>query len=149
MSDVILRLHATCIALADKGVLLVGDSGIGKSDLALRLIDAGAMLVADDQVELALRDGHLVAAAPAAIVGLMEVRHIGLLRLPYLPQVPLMLQVNLVSMSEKLERLPKAQPIFYLDQPLRCLRLPAMAASTPAKIRAALLYPDITDSHEV
>ena len=140
-----MHLHATCVAIEDQGVLLTGPSGIGKSDLALRLIDQGAMLVADDQVIVASHGDQLVAHCPEATRGLLEVRHVGLLRLPFPPQVPLVLQVELTALDASLVRLPEAHTIFYLDQPLRCLRLPAMAASTPAKIRAALFYPDATD----
>ena len=53
-----MRVHGTCVAIAGRGVLLRAPSGAGKSDLALRLIDAGARLVADDQVELAQDNGR-------------------------------------------------------------------------------------------
>jgi len=73
-----LRIHGTCVALSGLGVLLRGPSGSGKSDLALRLIDGGAKLVADDQVELALdAAGRVMARAPATLSGLLEVRGIG------------------------------------------------------------------------
>ena len=45
-------LHATCVAIGGRGLLLLGPSGSGKSDLALRLIDRGAMLVSDDGVAI-------------------------------------------------------------------------------------------------
>ena len=138
-------LHATCVTINDQGVLLTGPSGIGKSDLALRLIDQGAVLVADDQVILSNNSHQLLAHCPEATRGLLEIRHVGLLRLPFRQQVPLKLQVDLTALDAPLVRLPEAHTIFYLDRPLRCLRLPAMAASTPAKIRAALCYPDATD----
>jgi serine kinase of HPr protein (carbohydrate metabolism regulator) len=138
-------LHATCVAIDNHGILLTGPSGIGKSDLALRLIDQGAMLVADDQVIISHDGDQVVAQCPETTVGLLEVRHVGLLRLPFLPKIPLALQIDLVTLDTPLARLPEPQIIFHLDRPLRCLRLPAMAASTPAKIRAALRYSDVTD----
>jgi hypothetical protein len=58
---------------------------------------------------------------------------------------PVALQIDLVSESEKLERLPEPETITLLGVPLRRLRLPSFAASTPAKIRAALAYPDVRD----
>ena len=81
-----LLLHASAVALGGRAVLLRGASGAGKSDLTLRLIDEGAQLVADDQVELtADANGRmLIAAAPEAIAGMLEVRGIGILRLPLL-----------------------------------------------------------------
>jgi len=134
-------LNATCVAIEGKGVLIAGPSGSGKSDLALRLIDQGARLVADDQTEIKAEQGQLTASAPASIAGLMEVRHIGLLRLPVLALTSLALYVDLAPLPEKIERLPDEQAITLLDYSLRRLRLPGFAASTPAKIRAALLYP--------
>ena len=134
-------LNATCVAVEGKGVLIVGPSGSGKSDLALRLIEGGARLVADDQTEIRDEGGELAASAPAAIAGLMEVRHVGLLRVPALAKIPLALYIELASADEKIERLPDGRGIVLLDHPLPRLRLPGLAASTPAKIRAALLYP--------
>ena len=138
--------HATCIAIGNHGVLLTGTPGSGKSDLALRLIDAGAQLVADDQVELHRVGEALVATAPAPIAGMVEVRHVGLLHMPHRNTVPVTLYVSLVSLTEKLKRLPDLEPFTLLDCAIRQLRLPAYAASTPAKIRAALAYPLVTDS---
>ncbi|NTU76820.1 MAG: serine/threonine protein kinase, partial [Alphaproteobacteria bacterium] len=126
-------------------ILLTGEPGIGKSDVALRLIDEGAELVADDQTEISLLNGHLQASAPAPIAGLLEVRHIGLMRLPFCPSAPVKLSIELCPPNALLERLPEAKSILLLDQPVRWLRLPAWAASTPAKIRAALRYSIITD----
>src|SRR5437763_699931 len=59
-----IRVHGTCVAIAGEGVLLRGMPGSGKSDLALRLIDGGARLVADDQTELTRRGDTITAAAP-------------------------------------------------------------------------------------
>jgi serine kinase of HPr protein (carbohydrate metabolism regulator) len=134
-------LHATCVAIKDKGVLLTGDPGSGKSDLALRLIDEGAELVADDMTKLCIVDEHLVATAPNTIAGMMEVRHVGLLRLPHRASVTVSLYVELVSQTENLERLPEGSSFVLLDHSVPLLKLPALSASTPAKIRAALFFP--------
>src|SRR6266852_345410 len=64
-----IRVHGTCVAIEGEGVLLRGKPGSGKSDLALRLIDAGASLVADDRTELTRRGDAILAAAPAAMAG--------------------------------------------------------------------------------
>ena len=55
------NIHARCVAIGGQGVLILGDSGAGKSDLALRLIDGGARLVADDRTELYVARGALCA----------------------------------------------------------------------------------------
>lgn len=64
----IANIHASCVAIGAKGVLILGESGAGKSDLALRLMDEGARLVADDRTELYAAKGRLMArlgASPA------------------------------------------------------------------------------------
>ncbi len=133
-------IHATCVVVEDRAVLLAAPPGGGKSDVALRLIDAGARLVADDRVELRDVDGVLTAFAPPPIAGLIEVRHVGVLSVPHEPNAPVALYVELMPMDRVLERLPEPEPITLLDHAVRRLRLPAYAASTPAKIRAALRY---------
>lgn len=133
-------IHASCVALDGRGILLAGPSGAGKSDLALRLIDGGARLVADDQTVLSLETGRLTAAPPPSIAGLIEVRHVGILRMPFETAVPVELYIDLTSSDAGLQRLPEAETITLLDSPVRRLRLSAFAASACAKIRAALTY---------
>ncbi len=105
-------IHATCIAIGERGVLIRGPSGAGKSSLALRLIlDAPralppAELVADDRVHLDLAGDGLLARPPAALAGLIEVRGLGLRRLPFRPEVRLALVLDLASQDA--ERLPAA-----------------------------------------
>lgn len=130
-------MHGSCVALLGKAVLLLGDSGAGKSDLALRLIDRGAFLVADDQVELSVDEGEVYAAPPDSIAGKLEVRGVGIMALPYKSGVPLALVVRLVG-REQVERLP--EPTFFdcLGVRLPLVSLHAPDAATPAKIRLFL-----------
>ena len=132
-----IRVHGTTVALEGEGVLLRGPSGSGKSDLALRLIDAGARLVADDQTELTRAADGLVARSPAAIAGRIEVRGVGILRVPTVASAPLRLVVDLIA-PERVERLPEPQFCEYLQCSLPLLALAPFEASTPAKIRLAL-----------
>jgi len=132
-----LLLHATTVAIGERAVLLRGPSGSGKSDLALRLIDAGARLVADDRSELQ-RDGEaILVRAPATIAGLIEARGIGILRVATLPVARLALLVDLVA-PEAVERLPepRSEPILGLSIPL--VAVAPFEASAAAKIRLAL-----------
>ena len=133
-------IHASSVAINDSAVLLVGEAGVGKSDVALRLIDAGAVLIADDQTILTQDNNVLMASSPTSIKGLIEVRHVGLLRMPSVPATPVALYVELVPPDENLERLPDDEFITLETISIRKLRLPAYAASTPAKIRAVLRY---------
>lgn len=130
-------VHGTTVALEGEGVLLRGPSGSGKSDLALRLIDAGARLVADDQTELSRTPNGLMARSPASIAGKLEVRGVGILRAPAVPSAPVRLVVDLVP-ADRVERLPEPQFCEYLQCSLPLLALAPFEASTPAKIRLAL-----------
>jgi serine kinase of HPr protein (carbohydrate metabolism regulator) len=129
-----LRVHATCVELDGVGLLLRGPPGVGKSDLALRLIDAGAALVADDQVELRANDGRLWASAPAALAGLLEVRGVGLLRLGAKPEAIVRLAIDLVPDAEVV-RLPETDRLVLLAIALPLYRLCSWQASAPAKVR--------------
>jgi len=132
-----IRVHGTAVALGGDGILLRGPSGCGKSDLALRLIDAGARLLADDQTELSLKGGSLEMRAPAAIAGQIEVRGIGILPVPSLNAAPLRLVVDLVP-PERIERLPEPQFCTFLGLSVPLLALAPFEASAVAKLRLAL-----------
>jgi HPr kinase/phosphorylase len=137
--------HATCVALrprgrAWRGVLLRGPSGAGKSDLALRLIEAGGRLVADDQTRLSRSGSRLLAAAPAALAGLIEVRGVGILKLTrdrLQSQAPLSMLVDLVS-PDHIERLPEPAKEDLLGVSLPVLALAPFEGSAIAKLRLAL-----------
>lgn len=131
------RAHGTCVAIDGEGVLLRGRPGSGKSDLALRLIDAGARLVADDQTELTRCGDEIVARAPASIAGRIEIRGVGILPCPSIAAAMLRLVVDLVPAGE-VERLPEAQTCVYHERAIPLLALAPFEASTPAKIRLAL-----------
>jgi serine kinase of HPr protein (carbohydrate metabolism regulator) len=130
-------LHATAVAIDGRAILLRGASGSGKSDLALRLIDAGARLVADDQCELCREGDSIVVRAPATIVGLIEVRGIGIMRLDALAEAPVALIVDLVP-SEKIERLPARHSETILGLTLPLIGLNPFDVSAAAKLRLAL-----------
>ncbi len=114
------RLHASAVACAGRGVLILGPSGAGKSSLALKLLAYGATLVADDQTELWAEGETLLARPPAAIAGLIEARGIGLLRLPHLAQAPIDLVIDLGQTET--ERLPPQRQVTLsgLSRPLVC-----------------------------
>jgi HPr kinase/phosphorylase len=132
-----LRIHGTCVALSGLGVLLRGPSGSGKSDLALRLIDGGAKLVADDQVELTLdAAGRVMARPPRSLAGLFEVRGIGILRMDAVRTAPIGLVADLTP-EDQVERLPEIETCILLDRPVRRLALAPFHASAPAKLRLA------------
>lgn len=134
------NIHASCVAIRAQGVLLIGKSGTGKSDLALRLIDAGARLVADDRTILFVAKGALHGRAPDSIKGLLEIRGLGIVAVPVRRSVKIALVVQL---GREGPRLP-GKSLYHLPVPLKGAKavpqiaLDARFASTPAKIRAAL-----------
>jgi len=128
-------IHATCVAIGARGVLLTGPSGAGKSDLAMRLIDRGAVLVADDYTVLSQEDGVLIARSPATIAGRMEVRGIGIVARPACAAVPVALSVVLASEDE---RMPEPRTVV-----LHGVRVPEIVIdprwpSAPIKVEWAL-----------
>lgn len=131
------QIHATCVVLDAGAVLLRGPSGSGKSDLALRLIDKGAKLVADDRVDLRPEGGRVVARAPSPLHGLIEVRGIGIVRLPSVLDAPVALIVDLVGRDE-VERLPADQDETLLGVPVPRLAFDPFDGSAPLKIMLAL-----------
>jgi serine kinase of HPr protein (carbohydrate metabolism regulator) len=130
------QIHASCVELAGTGVLLRGPSGSGKSDLALRLIDGGAQLVADDRTDLMLEGGVIVASVPGTIAGRLEVRGVGIVSLPYCRRVRIGMVVDLVT-PDAVERMPEARHCTYLGVRLPLLALAPFEASAPAKLRFA------------
>mgnify|MGYP001603115985 CR=1 FL=1 len=130
-------VHGTCVDVAGTAVLLRGASGSGKSDLALRLIDEGARLIADDQVALAKVAGVLVAAAPPVIAGRIEARGVGLVEVPAAAEARLGLVIDLVAPAA-VERLPQPAQTEIDGVALPRLALAPFEASATAKVRLAV-----------
>jgi len=131
------RVHATAVAVGRKGILLRGPSGSGKSDLALRLIDGGARLIADDVVEISRQGRLIVLRAPGALKGKMEVRGVGIVAAPAAARANLALVVDLVG-SDAVERLPESESVTLLGIKVKRLKLWAFEGSAPAKLRLAV-----------
>ncbi len=124
-----MQIHGSCASRDGDGVLLIGPSGAGKSDLVLRLLARGFDLVADDRVDIV--EG--VARPVAALAGLLEVRGLGIVRLPFVASARLVLAVELCAASA---RLPEPNRHAKLNLPI--LRLDAAAASAPERVALAL-----------
>ncbi|WP_135080452.1 HPr kinase/phosphatase C-terminal domain-containing protein [Terasakiella sp. SH-1] len=131
------QLHATAIAIDEQGILLRGPSGAGKSDLALRLMEQGAQLISDDRVEVLVKGSDLIAYAPAGIEGLLEVRHLGVIKMQNLGATPIKMVVDLVP-PEELERMPEDHHITIEGINLPLVRLNPFETSAPAKVSLAL-----------
>jgi RNase adaptor protein for sRNA GlmZ degradation len=129
--------HATAVALAGRAVLLLGPPGAGKSDLALRLIDRGWRLVADDQVVLTARDGRLWASPPPTIAGLIEVRGVGIVAEPPLAAAPVVLAIDLARPPT---RLPDSDTWLFAGIAVPLIALAAHEESAPLKVERALQH---------
>ncbi len=136
-NDIAVQVHATCVSLDGMGLLIRGPSGIGKSDLALRLIDTGARLVADDRVELMISNNDVVARAPETLAGLLEVRGLGVLRFPFFDTTIIHLVVDLANPKD-VARLPERSitDLVGMDRP--AVTLNPFEASAVTKVRLAL-----------
>ncbi|WP_042440508.1 HPr kinase/phosphorylase [Rhodospirillum rubrum] len=131
-------VHGTAIARDGWAVLLRGPSGSGKSDLALRMIDRGAVLVGDDQLIVLAGPAGPALAPPDPLRGLIEVRGLGLVEMPAaIDPVPLALVVDLVP-GGPIERLPDPAQADIGGASVALVRLDPFEASAPVKLDLAL-----------
>ncbi len=114
------RANVSCVAISGRAVLITGDPGAGKSSLALSLIDRGAVLVGDDGVTLTCAEGRVIASPPPHIAGLIEVRNVGLIRLPATTG-PLALALHLTADAPRLPGAPGTLDLLGIAVPLIAL----------------------------
>lgn len=129
-------LHASCVALGGRAVLIIGISGSGKSDLSLRLLDRGFALVSDDQTIVRKMGEKLVASAPATIAGKLEIRGVGIVDMETVKDVPVALLVELTSDVVRLPDDSRERPVLGINIPL--VSVDAMTASAASKVALAL-----------
>jgi serine kinase of HPr protein (carbohydrate metabolism regulator) len=129
-------LHASCVAIRGRAVLISGGSGSGKSDLALRLIDRGAELVSDDYTIVRRVEGRLVASPPQSIAGKLEVRGLGILERAYVQDAPVCLAIDLARGAARMPEPDEALLVAGVRLPV--IALNAFEASAPMKAELAL-----------
>lgn len=129
-------VHGTCVAIGGRAVLIEGRSGEGKSDLALRLIDRGAALVADGQVICQRHEGGLVASAPTHLAGRIEVRGLGIVEMPSVERIPVDLLINIPDATPRFPEDVRTRRIAGVEVPV--LALAALEASAPIKVELAV-----------
>ncbi len=135
-------VNGTAVAWRGQGILILGPSGSGKSDLTLRLLDSGATLIADDVVELKRVDSRLLLSfppeGPADLKGKMEVKGLGIISVTAaLPEIELALVVE-ATPPEKVELIPESLESEWFGLPVTTLRIHLLEPSAPAKVRLAL-----------
>ena len=125
------NVHGTAVSIDGKGLLILGQSGSGKSQLALALITHGAKLISDDQVILINTESDVILSAPKSISGKIEARFVGILKMPVLI-APLYLVIDLDQ--KELDRLPKKKFVTYFDK-----KIPALNANGIKKLEYSLI----------
>ena len=129
-------VHASGVAIDGRAVLIGGLSGTGKSDLALRLIDRGAVLISDDYCDVRRSEGQVRASAPATILGKIEMRGVGIVEMATIQQVPIALFVDLDRPPERMPEPGETRSVAGVAVPV--LRLAGLEASAPLKVETAL-----------
>lgn len=121
-------IHATSVFFNEQGILIIGDSGVGKSSLALELIELGAVLIADDITFLAEKEGKLYASCTEKWQGSIEVRGLGIIQnMPFKQSAKIDYVIELVD--EKIERLPTG-----IDEKIYCgVRVPVFRMNKDEK----------------
>ncbi|MCO4847958.1 MAG: HPr kinase/phosphatase C-terminal domain-containing protein [Yoonia sp.] len=123
-------VHATCVAVGDNAVLLMGASGTGKSTIALELMAYGATLVSDDQVMLLAENDVIVASAPPTITGLIEARGFGVLKAQAQDSASIVMVVNLDVPA--VDRMPARRVVTLLGCDLPLFQRPDGGNLAPA-----------------
>lgn len=137
-----LRIDGVAVAIGEEAVLLRGKPGSGRSDLALRLIDEGARLISDEQVELERRGDNVFAMVPALmpehLIGRIEARGLGIVPVPHVSvALPLSWVFDMMPWPE-IERMPAAEQADYLGVAVPVLKLDPFGPSAAAKLRLAV-----------
>ena len=135
------KFYATAVTYCGFGILIRGPSDSGKSDLALRLIDDGAGLVADDQVIIKAVGQELYLSPPDSLSGLIEVRGVGVIKIEYVSDIRLCLIVELDPRNE-IQRIPKIKEELIKKIPVPVINMYAFESSVLAKIKIILGYLD-------
>lgn len=130
------NLHASSVALDGRAVLICGPSGSGKSDLALRMLDRGFILVSDDRTMVRKEGARLIASAPPTIRGKLEIRGMGIFEMETVSDVPVALIVELTSDIQRLPDDSRTRLILGTGVPL--ISVDALTASAPSKVSLAL-----------
>lgn len=130
------NLHASCVAIDGRAVLISGPSGSGKSDLTLRLLDRGFVLVSDDRTIIRKDGDKLIAAAPERIRGKLEIRGVGIVDMPTVTDTRVALVVELTSDIQRLPDDSRERIILGTGVPL--ISVDAMTASAASKVALAL-----------
>jgi serine kinase of HPr protein (carbohydrate metabolism regulator) len=131
-------IHATCVEWEDKGILIIGDSGAGKSDLAIRLMEKDAFLISDDQTKLLKRKNEILGQTAPNIEGKIELRGVGIIDVDYKKETAIKLILELVKSRKEVPRMPKLEFSDFFGIKVAKFRLYPFDDSTLIKIKYML-----------
>ena len=100
-------IHASSVDINGKGVVILGNSGAGKSSLAIKLISMGAKLISDDQTHFKFKENKIIISKPETTPNFIEARGIGLIKVPFVVSSKLFCFVKITNLE--LNRLPNAK----------------------------------------
>jgi len=131
-------VYGNCIDIDGNGIVILGKSGMGKSDLTYRLIENyNAKLVSDDHMIITAKNNNLIARPAKSISGLIEIRNIGIIKTDHIKETKIKLVVELDD-RENLERMPEDVFLEFGDIKIKKIKLNAFEQSTELKIITAL-----------
>jgi serine kinase of HPr protein (carbohydrate metabolism regulator) len=134
------------VVLAEGGILICGESGAGKSALALALIELGgalgcfARLIGDDRIQICVEGGRIVMGGAPNVAGLIERRGVGLARMAFEPAAVAHLVVELLPAGAKVDRLPEAASEVCEIAGVRLPRIAFDESSSPQERARAILF---------
>jgi len=105
------QLHAVLVRIFDTGVLLIGESAIGKSECALDLITKGHRLIADDAVEILVLNKTLLGRAPQLTRNLLEIRGLGIINVPEVFGEGAIAEESTIDLCVELKKWIDAEPL--------------------------------------
>lgn len=135
MTDATQTVHGTMVGHNGIGVLLLGESGTGKSHLAAEIAMLGGRVVADDRVIISIRGGMLMGGTDPKTAGILELRHVGLYKIPDTVSQHVIHVV--AELGDPGERLPGPQTYRLLERDMPYLRLPRVPYVSGAFVMVA------------
>lgn len=135
MSEPAQPMHASLIAYQGMGILITGPSGSFKTTLAIEAMQLGAKFIADDRVQFTLISGMLMGGPPKGMQGVLEIRGVGLFRLPDTATQQVIHCVIDLSDPQSIERLPATQ----LKTEILGISVPMMRMAPPPHTSAAVM----------
>lgn len=131
-------VYGNCIDFDGNGIIILGKSSMGKSDLTYRLIENhGANLVSDDHIIIEKEENNLIAKTVENIKGLIEIRNIGIIKISHIEKTKIKLIIELEK-QENLERMPEDEFLEIDGIKIKKIKLDAFEQSTELKIITAL-----------